>query len=201
VHIAAIALARVILLAKRPRVFAVNGEELMLKFYPLIALITSLLLFSCAGSYIHTKDFEQPYSFSVDESAKIERSDENLEILKLVQSYRNAIVDKDVEALKNMVAQDYYENASTTDDLLDDYGNERIDEILHDYLLGSVKDIRYIIVIKQVLKDGEEYKVDYQYIWNFRFEIAGQSYWNSKNDTNRIVVVKEDDAWKIKSGL
>lgn len=174
----------------------------MLRITQVIALLLgSSLLFACAGSYLTTKDFEQPYAFSVDEEAKIERSDENLEILKLIQSYRNAIVAKDAAALKSMVAKDYFENGSTTDDLLDDYGNERIDEILNDYLVGSVKDIRYIIVIKQVEKNGEEYDVDYQYIWNFRFEIAGQSYWNSKNDTNRIVVVKEGEAYKIKSGL
>ena len=94
-----------------------------------------------------------------------------------------------------------YVNASTTDDLTDDYGNERLDEIFNDYLVQSVKDIRFIIQIKQLTHEGMEYYVDYQYIWNFRYEVAGQSYWQSKNDTNRMTLVKEDGAWKIRGGL
>ena len=111
------------------------------------------------------------------------------------------MANKDIETLKSMVSKDYYENGSTTDDLTDDYGNERIEEILNDYLAQSVKDIRYIIEIKQLTQKGLEYYVDYQYIWNFRYEVAGQSYWQSKNDTNRLTLVEEDGEWKIKGGL
>lgn len=165
-----------------------------------IALI-SCALSACAGSLLQTKDFDQPYYFSIDEEATISRNDDNLEILKTVQKYRDAIANKDISTLKSMVSVDYYENASTTDDLADDYGNERIEEILNDYLSQSVKDIRYVIQVKQLTQEGMEYHVDYQYIWNFRYEVAGQSYWQSKNDTNRMTLVKEGDVWKIKGGL
>ena len=160
-----------------------------------------LMLTACAGSFVTTKDFGQPYYFSVDEESRIPRNDENIDILKVVQKYRDAITQKDIGTLKSMVSTDYYENASTTDDLSDDYGNERLEEILNDYLGQSVKDIRYVIEIKQLTREGEEYYVDYQFIYNFRYEIAGQSYWQSKNDTNRITIVKENDEWKIKAGL
>lgn len=111
------------------------------------------------------------------------------------------MAQKDVATLRSMISKEYYENASTTDDLTDDYGNERLDEIFNDYLVQSVKDIRFIIQIKQLTHEGMEYYVDYQYIWNFRYEVAGQSYWQSKNDTNRMTLVKEDGAWKIRGGL
>ena len=156
---------------------------------------------ACSAGFVTTKDFDQPYFFSVDEESKSPDNDTNIEILKTVQKYRDAMANKDIETLKSMVSKDYYENASTTDDLTDDYGNERIEEILNDYLSQSVKDIRYIIEIKQLTNQGLEYYVDYQYIWNFRYEIAGQSYWQSKNDTNRLTLVQEDEEWKIKSGL
>ena len=156
---------------------------------------------ACASSFVQTKDFDQPYYFSIDEESKIDNNDTNVEILKTVQKYRDAIAAKDVETLKSLVSKDYYENGSTTDDLNDDYGNERIEEILNDYLSQSVKDIRYVIEIKQLTSQGTEYYVDYQYIWNFRYEVAGQSYWQSKNDTNRLTLVEEDGTWKIKSGL
>ena len=163
--------------------------------------VSGLMVTACSSGFVTTKDFGQPYFFSVDEESKITRNDENLEILKVVQKYREAISQKDIGTLKSMVSSDYYENASTTDDLSDDYGNERLEEILNDYLGQSVKDIRYVIEIKQLTHEGEEYYVDYQFIYNFRYEIAGQSYWQSKNDTNRITVVKENDEWKIKAGL
>ena len=167
----------------------------------ILLVLTSGLFSACAAGIARTKDFNQPYFFAIDEEAKIKNSDENMEILQTVQKYRDAIASKDINTLKTMISKDYYENASSTDDQSDDYGNERIEELLNDYLTQSVKDIRYIIEVKQLTQEGMEYHVDYQYIWNFRYEVAGQSYWQSKNDTNRITLIKEDDAWKIKSGL
>ena len=161
----------------------------------------SCVLVACASSIVQTKDFSQPYYFSIDEEAKIANTDENIQILRTVQRYRDAISNKDIQTLKSLISTEYYENASTTDDLSDDYGNERLEEIFNDYLSQSVKDIRFIIQVKQLTQEGMEYHVDYQYIWNFRYEVAGQSYWQSKNDTNRMTVVREDNGWKIKGGL
>ena len=170
-------------------------------FYIACIILFSAAASACASSFVQTKDFEQPYYFSIDEESKIKNNDTNVAILKTVQKYRDAMANKDIETLKSLVSKDYYENGSTTDDLADDYGNERIEEILNDYLAQSVKDIRYIIEIKQLTQQGLEYYVDYQYIWNFRYEVAGQSYWQSKNDTNRLTLVEEDGEWKIKGGL
>lgn len=175
----------------------------MLKNAPKFVLfaLLALPLLACSSSFLQTKDFKQPYHFAIDENAKIERNDENIEVLLFVQKYRNAIANKDIETLKTMISSDYYENASTTDDLTDDYGNEKLDELFHDYLLQSVRDIRFVIEIKQLIKEGMQYFVNYQYIWNFRYEVAGQSYWQSNNDTNRMTIVYEDDALKIQGGL
>ena len=169
------------------------------KIFPLLLLPLSLC--ACGAGMLKTADFEQPYYFAIDQEAEIPDSDTNVQVLKTVQKYRDAIANKDIAALRTLVASDYYENASTTDDLSDDYGNERLEEIFNDYLSQSVKDIRFIIEVKQVSNEGLEYYVDYQYIWNYRYEVAGQSYWQSKNDTNRMTVVREGDEWKIKGGL
>ena len=108
----------------------------------LILIVTTLAMSACSAGFVTTKDFDQPYFFSVDEESKIPDNDTNIEILKIVQKYRDAMANKDIATLKSMVSKDYYENASTTDDLSDDYGNELIEEILNDYLSQSVKDIR-----------------------------------------------------------
>ncbi|MCL2325831.1 MAG: hypothetical protein FWC40_04950 [Proteobacteria bacterium] len=150
---------------------------------------------------LQTKDFKQPYYFAIDQSAAIPKTDEHYEILRLVQRYRDAIASRDIETLRSMISREYYENASTTDDLSDDYGIERIDEILQDYLAESVRDIRFIIEVKRLTQERYEYHVDYQYIWNYRYEVAGQSYWQSKNDINRMTIIREDDTWKIRGGL
>lgn len=167
----------------------------------LLLIVISCMLTACASGFLQTKDFDQPYAFALDEESEIKNTDQNFEILKAVQKYRDAVANKDIGTLRSMISKEYYENASTTDDLTDDYGNERIEEILNDYLNQSVRDIRYVIQVKQLTQEGVEYHVDYQYIWNFRYEVAGQSYWQSKNDTNRITLVWEDEAWKIKAGL
>ena len=164
------------------------------KYILVLCVLLSLLFSACAGGFLRTKDFEQPYTFAIDEEAKISRTDQNKEILDTLKTYRDAVVARDVATLQSMVSKDYYENGSTTDDLSDDYGPERIDEILNDYFAESVRDVRFVIQVKQLVQDGEEFYVDFQYIWNFRFEVAGQSYWQSKNDVNRVVFVREDDA-------
>lgn len=169
-------------------------------FFSICAFVPCFLT-ACAGGLLKTSDFKQPTYFAIDDEAEIKNNDENFEILQTVQKYRDAIAGKDIDTLKAMISKEYYENASSTDDLSDDYGNERIEEILNDYLSQSVRDIRFIIQVKQVTQEGVEYHVDYQYIWNFRYEVAGQSYWQSKNDTNRMTLVREDDTWKIKGGL
>ena len=166
-----------------------------------IAAALAISLSGCGASMLETSDFGQPYYFSIDEASQIPDEDPHVEILRTVQKYRDAMAQKDVATLRSMISKEYYENASTTDDLTDDYGNERLDEIFNDYLVQSVKDIRFIIQIKQLTHEGMEYYVDYEYIWNFRYEVAGQSYWQSKNDTNRMTLVKEDGAWKIRGGL
>lgn len=175
----------------------------MIRYIKKIAIFSffALSLAACGAGALKTADFKQPYYFAIDPEAEIPDTDENFEVLQTVQKYRDAIANKDITALREMISSDYYENASTTDDLRDDYGNERIEEILNDYLAQSVKDIRFIIEVKALSQDGLEYHVDFQYIWNYRYEVAGQSYWQSKNDTNRMTIVREDDAWKIKGGL
>ncbi len=174
------------------------------RFFILSATL-ALTTTACGAGLLKTQDFEQPSFFAIDEEAKIPDTDENIEVLQVVQKYRDAITSRDIETLRSLVSQEYYENGSTTDDLSDDYGNERLEEIFNDYLAQSVKDIRYIIEIKQLSKEGMEYYVDYQYIWNFRYEIAGQSYWQSKNDTNRMTIIREGEGdetvLKIKGGL
>ena len=166
-----------------------------------IVAALAITLSGCGASMLEPSDFAQPSYFSIDEASQIPDEDPHVEILRTVQKYRDAMAQKDVATLRSMISKEYYENASTTDDLTDDYGNERLDEIFNDYLVQSVKDIRFIIQIKQLTHEGMEYYVDYQYIWNFRYEVAGQSYWQSKNDTNRMTLVKEDGAWKIRGGL
>ena len=115
--------------------------------------------------------------------------------------YRIAMNDRDVTALRSLVASNYYENASTTDDTSDDYGNEKLGELFTDYLGDSVQEVRYDMDIKRLARESEMVHVDYAYAWNFRYTSEGRDHWKSERDVNRLTLVQEDGAWKIAAGL
>ncbi len=179
------------------------SSALAYRFAPLSLILALMLLLNvaCASSHLRTEDFQQPRAFRIDAQANIPNTEQNRAVLETVNTYRQAMVRKDLKTLASLIASNYYENASTTDDLSDDYGNERLPELLHEYLGQSVREMRYAMEIKQLTSALDTILVDYQYDISFRYEYAGREYWHSKNDVNRLTLVWEDDTWKIAGGL
>ena len=165
------------------------------------AAIGVVVFAACGATTLQTSDFDSPDSFLISNEAGIPSNAENKAVLDTINSYRIAMSDRDVNALRSLVASNYYENASTTDNTEDDYGNEKLEELFADYLGDAVKEVRYDMEIQRLTRDNEHVLVDYSYAWNFRYTSEGREHWKSERDVNRLTLVQEGNVWKIASGL
>ena len=172
----------------------------MKRWMPFLLLLVSLASWGCGPSLLETEDFGNPKSFRLSDDLELRDTEENRAILDRVEVYRDAMERRDGEAIRALVGTGYYENASSTDDLNDDYGNEAIDELTSDYL-DAVEEIRYQIEVLDFYREGAKIYVEYLYVWNFRFLRGGKEHWESSRDVNQLTFVEEDGEWKIVAGL
>ena len=122
-------------------------------------------------------------------------------LVDLVERYRVAVEQRDVQALRKLASPRYYENGSTTNDPSDDYDYRGLEKVLSD-LKSHVKDIKYDITIVdvQVLSD-EIAQVDYDYRSQYRYTLGEQDRWETVDDRNRLTFRNEDGQWRILSGM
>ena len=155
----------------------------------------------CASEYIRGEDFYvEDADFRIDEEAKIKDTVENREILDVMAKYRQAIVKKDFGTLNRIIAEDYYDNASTTNTTRDDYGRAQLDE-LFEMLANHAESIQYRIIIKDVRVERDEAFVDYEYRYAYQFKIGEEVSWDAGVEVNRVTLKQQEDSWKILSGL
>lgn len=133
-------------------------------------------------------------------NTRIEYSDQKQALADIVERYRLAIEQRDVEALRALASRDYYENASTTTDPGDDYGYDGLERVFAD-LKNNVKEVRYEIDIKAIAVLGEAATVDYEYTGQYLFTIGERDRWETVTDKNRLTLRQEDGMWRIVNGM
>jgi hypothetical protein len=131
----------------------------------------------------------------------IDETTENKAIFDIVEQYRQGMIGKDVEAIKPLISPNYYENASTTDDIKDDYGYEQLINDVLPKMLNNVKKLDYLISVKKIKILGDQAKVQYEFTANYLISEGGKETWGTKSDFNEISLVKQKDKWYILSGL
>lgn len=135
---------------------------------------------------------------------KVEYTSEKQRLADIVERYRLAMEQRDVEALRALASRDYYENASTTTEPGDDYGIEGLERVFVD-LKNNVKDVKYTVDIKDIRIMGEGQNeaahVDYEYTGQYLFTIGERDRWETVTDKNRLIFRKEDGNWRIISGM
>lgn len=159
------------------------------------SLATFLVLAACAacgGQYL-----ESPL---LEPGVKIRSSPEGEAVAAVIEDYGNALDSMDIEAIRNLVSQDYYENAGTTDTTTDDYGFDEVDNMFT-MLLDHVEDIDVSISMRDVIVDGDDADVLFEYTMRVRYSIAESAHWETERDVNRVQLRNEEGNWRIVSGL
>ena len=134
-------------------------------------------------------------------NTKIDASDENREVYRVVMAYRSAMEARDVDAILELVSPNYYENGGTTETDEDDYGYDELRDKVAQLLSSNVLAVRYHILLTEIDVSGDRASADYEYRAQFKFMEGEQEGWAQQSDFNRLDLVREDAGWKIVAGL
>jgi len=131
----------------------------------------------------------------------IEDTPDHREILNVVETYRTAIEQRDISALRRVISEKYYENASTTDVDTDDYGTEQVLKQIVPTMSDHVDKVFYEIVVTELTMQNSEAFVDYRYELKFHYTDGDKQHWGLKRDVNRLSLAREQRGWLIVSGM
>lgn len=155
----------------------------------------------CASDQVRGDDlYPQQPAFDVSEEAEIEDSPEVREVLDVLYQYREALVSKDYGSLNRIVSEQYYDNAGTTHTTEDDYGYDELADI-YEMTAEYADQIQYDIRVKDVVVDGYRAHVDFEFEYAYQFHIGDQERWDAGVDVNRLELQRENNRWRIVSGM
>ena len=158
-----------------------------------LALWASLLLYISSFSLGCTPAYVR--------GTQIDYSAEKEEVAIFIERYRVALEQRDIDTLKELVSERYYENGSTTNDPSDDYDYKGL-EILLEKVTQKVKAIKYALKIVDIKILQDSAAVDVEYKGQYLFTHNEQDRWATYADKNRLTLKKDKEGtWKIVSGL
>ncbi len=135
---------------------------------------------------------------------QIEDTDENREVLRVVEQYRRAVEDRDVQRILDLTSDKFFEDPGTPHDPKDDYDKAGLKARL-DESFAKVKDQHLELAARKLALDEElrTAVVDYVYDHRYRLQLAGsgEGEWRKDTDVNRVALVREGEQWKIVSGI
>jgi len=152
-----------------------------------IVLAISSIITACPPKYI-------PGTTIVD-------NDENRAIVMLMEKYRRAFEEKDVDTIMSLVSKNFYENGGNADPS-DDYNYEGLKKNLKDKF-SKTRAQGLEIRIKSIDFDRENNRVSvkYNYFVKFQMALSSGDRWETASDTAEMIFVKENGEWKIIKGL
>jgi len=159
----------------------------------LLALLPlSLFAGACGNAYIQSPIY--------DEELRVRRTADAEAITTLMEEYARAVDALDVDAVRALVSESYYENAGTTDTTRDDYGVEGL-AAMFETLRGHVETMDVAINVREIRVAGDAADVLFEYAYRVRYSVAEQSHWATERDVNRFQLQRERGEWLIVGGL
>ncbi len=161
------------------------------------AVVTITLLFSCLVAF--SSGCAKPTNLI--SGTKIPSTDENRQLIKVVERYRQAIERKDTGALLLMASQrSYYEDGGTQDGS-DDYDYAGLRDVLAGRFLKA-SNIRYSIRYVRIRRRGPRAFVEIFVDASFSMtDSTGQERREQIRDQNLLVLIQEKNKWKFVSGM
>lgn len=135
-------------------------------------------------------------------NTRIKDTEENRELLRLVEQYRRAVEDRDVQRILSMTSDHYFEDPGTPHDPTDDYDKDGLRERLES-AFSKVQDQRLAMDVRKIdySEDETTAYVDYRFVYRYQLDLRGADEWREQSDLNRLELRREGDEWKIVSGL
>jgi len=129
----------------------------------------------------------------------IKDTDENREILQLVERYHQAFESLDADAVLELVSPDFYEDLGNAN-AQDDYDYEALARSLHEEF-ERTRAIQIEIRVDDIEVEEESAYAELYFDLRAQNEYPSGLKWERTTDRTRLKFVREGDAWRIISGL
>jgi len=135
-------------------------------------------------------------------NTEVEDTPANRAIADVVERYRVAVEQRDLDALRALVSRRYFSNAGTTAEPSDDYGYAQLEERVLPLLRENIKSVQFVIYLRRISFPSETTaQADFEYYYKFFYVEGGKDRWQARNDFARLEFAKEDGVWRIVAGL
>ena len=131
---------------------------------------------------------------------EVRNTDENREILAVIEEYRVGIEERNPEKILSLVSPTFFEDAGTPE-AGDDYDFAGLKARLETWG-NKVQSARADFTVKRIaVKDGTAVA---QYFYEVNYQVrspSGPPAWSREADTNQLTLREEDGRWRIVNGL
>ena len=132
-------------------------------------------------------------------NTNIDDTEENREILALVDSYHVALESRDADAVLALVSDEFYEdNGNTNRD--DDYGKTQLAESLRSEFEKTEK-LQLGLRVDDIVIDDDRAEAFVQYNLKARTDFPSGKKWKTSSDRARMTLVRTGGKWLIIAGL
>lgn len=159
--------------------------SLIRRFLPIFAVL--LLTVACGPGYL-------------DAGQKVPATDENKAVFEVLKSYHEAVENRDLDALKNLISLQFHENGGTTDDPTDDYGYDKLLQRMP-MLRDNVKKLHLKLQLRAIDIQGDDAEAEVHFVGTALLTEGGVDNYRTFDDINRLKLKREDGQWKIIGGL
>lgn len=134
-------------------------------------------------------------------NTQVEDTEENRAILLVVEQYRRAVEDRDVQRILDLTSDSFFEDPGTPGDPSDDYDKRGLRQKLEESF-SKVEDQRLRIDVRKLHElDRGRVAVEYRFDYRYKLALPSAPEWREFVDVNRVVLVNEGGNWRFVSGL
>ncbi len=155
----------------------------------LSSLLTIILLFgatACHKKYI--------------EGTKIRDTEDNRQILELLETYRAALEEKDADKLVALCSEHYYEDMGNSENS-DDFTLKELKAQVIPKIFEHTDELYLSITVDALELKKDRGFVDFRYDYRAHLNFPAGGKWLNDTELNRFELVKEDGRWLVLSGL
>jgi hypothetical protein len=123
----------------------------------------------------------------------------NREVVALMASYAGAMQARDADRVLGLVADDYFEDGGNND-TKDDYGRDELAKRLKERF-GTTSALHMKLTLIEVVSKEDHLSARMRFDVRYRLDLPSGSRWERHGDVNEVILVRQAQALKIKSGL
>jgi hypothetical protein len=124
----------------------------------------------------------------------------NREVYQIIHRARQALQERDAATLLSLISTRYFEDNGTVDPR-DDYGYTELKERLLKDSMDTAKEVYVSFDVHEIVAHGDYAYADVRYTSRTRLDLPAGRLWDTHGDFDRIELRREDQSWKIISGL